>query len=493
MGSLRQRWPRCIIVSSLVDALCWMRDVLSDRLDRPEFPSDYRDEFQAYIDELKQLKTILETENFATRLRCWAGREVFRDYKDDLKVGEGYRFERELKKLAGEAFENPDLLNADLIAWLLSPSSQKSYVFFFLLGRGDEALIFRERIEVLAQRLDGARAFAAYWGGWSERDPEAAEERLDQLATSYAVTADALIQATAWLGGSQAAIDRAIKQIQAGRVHPEYVARELSVGKFLKQLTEDQLVQLLKAIVGESFEHGASAVDMLRTWILFDKPLRGKLADFAWLCLEQAPPLEPSAFDQLAARLAQDDPRRGLGLLEKLIKRSEEVGKHWEPLAPYNGKQFWKALYTIDSRRLIGLLLNVARVNVQMQVYLSWQLRGLLDQELDKNLLLSFAKDSLECARIIASWITSAKAGFWPIVDELVERHPNDEELLSNLTSGLEQFGTATVGPSIALRQEIEQHLHEPSTPSGVRTWLREVVGRLVKVISRQIIWEYRE
>jgi hypothetical protein len=269
------------------------------------------------------------------------------------------------------------------------------------------------------------------------------------------------------------------------------------VGTFLKPLTESQFVQLLKAIVGETFEHGASAVEMLRTWLLYKKPMQGNLADFAWLCLEQAPPVEPSVFDLFAAELAQDNPERGFGLLEKLIERSDEARKHWDPLDSYNGKQFWKALYANDRRRLIGLLLNAARTNVQMRFHLCWQLRDLLNQEQDKDLLLSFAKDSIKHARIVASCITSAKPGFWPIAFELAKTYPNDEKLLSNLTSGLEQHGTATIGPRSllygGLRHEIGQILREPSTPPEVHVWLREVLIRLEGEISRQIIWDYDE
>ena len=362
-------------------------------------------------------------------------------------------------------------------------------------------MIFRERIEALAQRPDGASPFGAYWGGWGKRDPEAVEKRLDQLATSNAVAGEAIVQATGWLGTSKAAIDRVRGQIETGRVHPEYIARQLGIGRFLKPLTDDQFEQLLKAIVGETFEHGAAAVDMLRMWILFDKPVQGRLADFAWRCLEQAPPVEPPAnsweFDQLAAELTQDDPEHGFSLLERLIERSEEDRNRWDPLDPYEGNQFWKALHSSDRRRLIGLLLSAARRNVHTRFRLSWLLRELLDQEGDRDLLLSFAKDGLECARIIASCITSAKPGFWFIAFELVRMYPRDEGLHSNLTSSFAQEGAWVSGPMSrfyeARKQEVEQILGEPSTPPEVRAWLREVVRRLEGEISRQIIWEYDE
>jgi hypothetical protein len=488
-------------VSSLVDALCWMRDVLSERLDKPQFPSNYRGKFQAYVGELKRLRTALETTSFATRLRRWAGREVFDDHGDDLKAGGSPRFERELMKLAGEAIENPDLLHADLMEWLLSPSSQRSHVFFFFLGRSDDTLIFRERIESLAQRSDGASAFAAYWGGWAKRDPEVAEKWLDQLVTSNTVTGEAIVQATGWLGASQAAIDRVRGQIETGHIHPDYVARVLGGGRFLKQLTEDQFEQLLKAIAGETFEHGAAAVDMLRMWILLDKPVQGTLADFAWRCLEQAPAVEPPAisweFDQLAAELTQDDPERGFIFLERAIERYEDERKRWDYLDPDEGRRFLKALQSSDRKRVISILLNAARTDVRMRFRLSWLLRELVDQERDQEILLSFAKDDIENARFIAACITTAKPGFWPIASELVQKHPHDDKLLANLTSGLEQEGSVISGSMSqfyqALRGEVEQILSEPSTPLAVKAWLREVRGRLEREVSSQIIWEYDE
>jgi hypothetical protein len=179
-----------------------------------------------------------------------------------------------MMKLAEEAVKNPGLLKPDLIEWLLSPSSQRSGAFFFFLGRSDEGLTFHKDIEALGQRPDGAGAFSAYWSGWAKRDRDTAERHLDELACSNAVTGDAIVQATAWLGAGQAAIDRVRVQIQIGRVDPEYVARMLMVGQFMKSLTEVQFEQLLKAIAGETFKHAAATVIMLDMWIYFGRSLR---------------------------------------------------------------------------------------------------------------------------------------------------------------------------------------------------------------------------
>ncbi len=60
----------------------------------------------------------------------------------------------------------------------------------------------------------------------------------------------------------------------------------------------------------------------------------------------------------------------------------------------------------------MGLLLKTARKDALREFRLSCRMRELLDQEQDKDLLLSLAKE-IENARIISNWTTSAKTGFW--------------------------------------------------------------------------------
>jgi len=488
-------------VSSLVDALCWMRDVLAERLEKSAFPSDRRDAFQMHLTALDQLKVSVETASFATRLKRWAGREAYGEDEEDLTSGAHPQFERELIKLADEAVKNPSLLTPDLVEWLLSPSSLRGRAFFYFLGNVDAGLIFHKRLEALGRQPEAAEAFSAYWVGWGKRDQEAAESRLDQLSSAYAVTGKAIVLASVWLGASQAAVARVKAQIQAGCVDPEDIARTLVVRQFMQGLTEDQFEQLLKGVAGTTFSHGAAAVDMLGMWLHFTRPLQNSLADYAWQCLEHDPLLRSShdawACDRLAAVLAQDDPERGFRLLERLEQRSEEDRHHWDPLEPFGSQrhQFWQVLHTKDRGRLIGLLLDAARTNTLRCDRITWKLRELLDQERDRDLLLAFARGDIEYARIIAGCVTSAKPGFWSIVFAVVQTYPHDEDLLSNLTAGIEQQGAVIEGPMSqfyeARKQEIKQLLHAPSTPPEVRAWLREVIGRLEREIPRQIIWEY--
>jgi hypothetical protein len=485
-------------VSSLISALRVMQDALYKTLERPEFSPDRRSAYQKYIAELDRLKVSLETANFATRLKRWAGK---RAYKDKRTYNGSPHFEEELSKLAEEAVENPSLLNMDLVKWLLSRVSIKSRSFFFLLGNVDEGLVFHDCIEELGNRPDGSEAFSAYWGGWAKRDRKTAEERLERLAGSSAVTGEAIILATGWFDPSQSAIDRIRAQIQAGRVDPEYAGQVVLTSRWVDALTENQFEQLLEAVVGDAVEHAAAALDMLNLWLDCGRPLQGSLADFAWQCLEHDPPARSSSdewnFDRLAAQLTEDDPERGFKLLERIIQRREWNTNRWDPLALGQEHHLWEVLYTKDKKRLVGLLLDASRTDALRQFHLSWRLRELLDQQGDSDLLISFARANIENARIIANWMTSTKAGFWPIAFALVQMCPYDEELLSHLTAGIEQEGNLIGGPMSqfyeARKQEVEQILHEPATPPEVRAWLREVVRRLEGEISRRMIWEYDE
>jgi hypothetical protein len=500
--SMLVEWARSgrpgLEVSSLIGALRRMHKALSTILAKPEFPSERRDEFQACLSDLDRLESDLETASFATRLQRWAGKWAYGDHEDESSSDRHSRFTRELTKLADEVVENPSLLSLDLVEWLLSSPSQRTDAFFFFLGASDEGLFFRECIEALGSRPDGAGAFSAYWSGWAQRDQNAAEKRLDQLTSSNAVTGVAIVLGTVSLGIHQGALSRIIAQIHAGRVDPEYAGRVV-VGKWLEKLTENQFEELIRAVAGDNFEHGASVVDMLHRWSYAGKPLQGNLASFAWQCIGHDIPIRSSIdawkFDQLAARLAHDDSQRGFELMKNLLQRYEMSGNSWDPLEPYGDHAFWKVLYATDKKCLVDLLLNLAQTDVLRRHRLSRRLRELLDQEEDKELLLSFAIDNVENARIIASFITSSKEGFWPMAFTLVQRYPHDEELLSHLTTGVEQLGTAMWG-SVAQfyatqKQEVEQRFHESSTPPEARAWLREVLSRLEREVPRQTVWEY--
>ena len=100
-------------------------------------------------------------------------------------------------------------------------------------------------------------------------------------------------------------------------------------------------------------------------------------------------------------------------------------------------------------------------------------------------------------AELIAEIITTARPGFWSIAFEIVEKYPGNERIQTTLTGGIERQGDFHVGPYSqhleSCRIEVNRVLQDPETPSTVRLWLRDVIGRMESEIAQHVIWEYDE
>jgi len=497
-------WARCekrgLDVTSVSDAIRLIGNTFSKRVHRKVSPPNRRAELQEHIAELDRLRSELEDSHFAVRLKRWAGRWTFEGESKTVDGKRVYRYELELQHLAEQVVAEPSLLNTEVIEWLLSPTAQRSNAFFFQLGQRDTNAVCHPLIEDMGEQENGSEAFAAYLGGWARRDQEAAERRLEELAVSERVTGRAVVRAIGWLDANQAAVDRVKTEVDRGRVDPDFVERVLAVGRWMDGLNRDHFEDLVKTIAGKEFKHAPAAIDMLSMWVQLKRPLEDSLADFAWRCLESDPPVQSPAeawdFDLLAAQLAQDDPDRGFRLLEMLLRRDDDHIR-WCPVAFSSEHQFWDVLHNADRKRLIGLILNLCRTRASMAFYLTWNMRDILNQEADRDVLLFYAKSDIELARIVAASITGAKPGFWPLFFELVQAYPNDERLLSNLAAGVEQNGTVITGPMSQFYEErgleVERLLQDPSTPSVVRSRLREIADRLQREATRQVVWDYDE
>ncbi len=486
-------------VASLLAALRDLRDHLADQLGKDNFPEDRRAEVERHVARLNQMKSDLEEASFSIKLKRWAGQWTNDPEADETQSDGRLKFEVELEKLAQNVVKNPGLLTSDLMTWLVSPSGQKAHVFFYHLGAIDTGGIFRQQIEQLGQCSEGTSAFSAYCGGWAQRDRPAAEAWLDQLARTNAVAGEAIVSATRQIGPSQAAVDRVVGQLKLKRVAPQYVASELWFRRWLEGLSEAQFARLLTAIAGDEFEQGTATLRMLGMWRHLGRPVQGDLAELAWQCLEHHPVVTSSTdawnIDRLAARLAKDNPERGFKLLERTCANNQDERNRWNPLEGARTSELWKVLHAEDRRRLISVLLRAAQKNPIMEMRISWKVPELIDQDSDKDVLITLAKKDIECARMIAGWMTSARPGFWPLCFALHELYPQDERLHVNLAAAIQQMGSVITGPMSRFyedrRKEVEEKLNDPSVPSDVKRWLREVAERLGEGIGRGIIWEY--
>ncbi len=483
-----------IEVSSLASTLELMRD----RFER------LMDEHKGSEEELKgckdkdrvdDLMKKLESGNFETRLKSWAGNWRRNDYQESGSGEYVSRSEQELKKLAEQAVKKPGLLTDSLLKWLLSPRASKSHYFFPHLGREDRDKLFLGIIEELGKDPAKSRFFASYWQGWAERDREGAEARLDELIRLKAVSSEAIVDATSFIEpGSKNAVDRTCEMIVSGRVDAAYAGHTLAHPRWLTGLDVSEFEKLLGAVAGDNLEHAGAAIVMLYYWLYTGKQLAGDLIDFAWRCLESDPELKRVGgmwcFDKLAKNLAKENPERGFALFEKLSKK-EYYGKRYLPLGFGNRHGLWDSLHEFDKNRLLKLTLELSRKGLLMDLGVS----ELLDQKGDADSIISLGKENVEDARTITKFIDWKKdrESFWHIVFALVEAFPDDEQIRRNLSS---RFDTGMIVGFTSefyedLKEDIEARLKDPAAPAAAKPWLQEMLDRLTKDIKSRVVWEY--
>lgn len=487
-----------IDISQLHWAITRTRESFENQIYKPDFPKDRIEEFQSYIIELDEVGNSLERSSFSIQLKRWAGKFGHSVSSDWNKAY------AELDRLGAQACDSPDLLTEHLLNWLLTTSARESRSFFFSLGKRDEARHFLRQVRDLAKAQNGAGAFASYFAGWAERDFPQAEAELDRQANAGLVTGEAIVEATTALGLTDEGVRRIIDQISRQRVPSDFAASLIGIGRRLDNLQPKEFHSLLRAVAGEGLRNSSSVIDLIETWLYHERPLEKELEELAWSCLDQGRPGGSTAawhFDDLAAKLTKRNPERGFQLLARLLNKQRLIDKEgrvknlWDPFALDGGEQFWKALYEADKARLYALIVAAAAEDPLVDFHLSWRMRELIQQHDDKEILRKIAQSDIVLARVIASLMTTATPGFWPLAFDLHLLYPNDEELHAKLVMGIEQMGSMIRGPMSDFYRtqqvEVEQVLQEASTPPSVKSWLREVIDRLGSEISSHVVWEY--
>lgn len=453
-----------------------------------------RDALQAHIRQVHSLLGRFGTADFETRLKRWAGAWA---WGDQMEVGgRRDRYDEELERLAEEAIHDPASVTPEALAWLVSGDAQKAYLFFGHLGRLDLERVWLTRIEELGTR-EGASSFAfsAYFGGMAIAHAAWVRLRLDELVEAGQVTGRAITAATASLPATLAEIARVERLIGEGRVDPEFAEKTLSGGGWIRPLSSDDFLRLLRAIAGPKLKYASLAIDFLGMWRHLNKPLAGCLADFAWQCLERAPLITPNDeydFDTLATYLVDLDPDRGFRLLERLLSLRRK--ESWRPIQRYQQGMFWRRLCSIDRARALGFVLRLATRDPVSRFETTWDLQGSIDQQADSDILLRLVEEGQEHASLVSEIVNAANPGFWPIAIEIAKRYPNNSGILDRLANGVRRESFVIVGPPSAhyqaCREEVQAVLTKPGIPPAVRRWLEQVSAGLQEQAEQHLVSE---
>jgi len=319
-----------VSVTSLFGITDFVRRSFLDRMQKQEIDPERREELERHVEVLSGLVGKLETGSFSVRLKRWAGGWHFEDHEKIVVDGqEVYKFDYELQKLAREVLSDSTLLTEPLVSWLVSGHAIQFHRFFFHLGTLDVNAQFRSKIEEIGAESSGSAAFGAYWGGQVKIDRRRAEARLQELAGLGAISGNAVVTALAHLGPSPSTLRLIRDEIFRARATSKAVSGIL-YGVWITEISPDEFSALLAALVGDRMENAEVAIEVLGRWIHEDRPLEGALGDFAWRCLETAPPVsgtDARHCDRLASKLAQSDPERGYKLLEALLMIAMRVEK----------------------------------------------------------------------------------------------------------------------------------------------------------------------
>lgn len=482
-------------VATLAGALTSLRDELSGYLSRKEIPDGMRAELEECLQDLEGLLSRLEEGGLSVRLRRWAGPWSSADYADLGSPG----YMKKLGALACMAASDPSLISLANLEWLLSPEAAKSNAFFWALGSADGGRNFLEQLLHAPDSEGQARALIDYWAGWTQSDSEGARaclfERLrhGDLDTALALQLFSLFE-------PRDDVVRGIREIlTSGQVNTSLASRALNAPAWLKRLSASQFGDLL-GWLRESGGMADDLVPLLMTWQRHGGPLEGCIAESAWACLEERPVLarrnDFPACDHLASELAQAEPDRALALLKVSLGRREgDDQRRWEPLYSFGGThRFWNVLVKLRPRALLSTLLDKGR-DPEQRVRMAWDVRRLLPQEDLAQELIELGTSDVEAARVVSSWLTGAKGGFWRVCFKLIEAFPHDEEVSGNLIAGIEREGSGFWGTvsdhHLASVEEVRRILEAPDTPSAVRLWLGDYVQRMQRHAATQVTWEY--
>ena len=454
------------------------------------------------VREVERLIEQLDSGDFAVRLKKLAGGWTLEDYKyeTDEDAHNLERGVRKLRDLARETIDNPEQLTDELLEWLCSPEAEKGHIFFWQLGKLDEERRWLSKVEQLGARDEGAVSSGAYYAGLADHDREFVEDRLDELVGSGGLTDQSILMAIGRLGGSQRGIERVEKLLADGRLEPALVGQAIS-GRWTESLEPEECLRLLRLLAGSALTNAIIAVRVANLWELMGKPLEGDLADFVWQCLGKArssSQRDDYDLDRLSAALAQRNPEEGFRLFEGLLRGIDEAG--WEPISDRPENQLWHTLRNADRERAIRLAVSLAATDEPRIIGIPQMLQGLLDQQTDRELLLSLAMEEEKQAEIIANSITADEAGFWPLAVQLVAQHPGNEDIQSGLELGARRirggfifFGGSLADQTESVLEEVETVLEDTDMPEAARLWLEDFTAILREKVKRERIEEADE
>jgi len=484
-AATKERETDTFDVSDLADAMVWGRHAVRGDNNDAAADGTTRETMRA----LSEMIDLLLGASFAVRLKLWVGGWLLDPENTPAPRAAA---DAAIAGLAREVHQTPSLLTEELVQWLSSGAAQAGK-FWSQLGLADINGIFRPRILGFAATDAGVNAFIAYILGWCSRDRDGGRQFFSDVAGAEIATPRAILFGALEIDPPDQGTDRIVELLQTGRIDGERMVDPLLGARWLREVSEHDLVRVLRLIAGPDFA-GGSQIPHFIFFRVHDTPLAaGPLADLGWEYLEAHQPanvhLADFYSDQLAARLAPLDRERAFALLRTTI-RDERSGHRWNPLASRPQLSFWRELSRLDRGRALATLLDASRSHGNARYTINWYLPYLIDVEADAALLGDYAARGEDEALTVCQALTGGRSGFWPLAFRLVNLYPVSVQLRSDLELRVEQMGQMISGPYSEhfqrCRDDVEQALRLPGVTDPIRTWLTDFSARLARAVDEQ-------
>lgn len=132
----------------------------------------------------------------------------------------------------------------------------------------------------------------------------------------------------------------------------------------------------------------------------------------------------------------QTNVAQGFRLLEKLLLKQLTEYRCWNPINSNHQREFWEFLYSNNRRLAIYIPLKVSLQYPREYSFIRWHFQRIVNQEKDSDLLIEFALDSEEQAKIVCGILSIHKSNFWQIAFAIITQYPENQNI-QNLLSGL--------------------------------------------------------
>ncbi|MDR3409935.1 MAG: hypothetical protein P4L87_03155, partial [Formivibrio sp.] len=228
---------------------------------------------EVVISKLRALLSNLVGDSFHSRLRRYAGLELFED-QYDRNGNQTNRIASDIRRLAEEALTSPASLSAEL-GWLVTDEAKNGYLFGKALGQFDTQR--QAWSDILgAYFAAGDRAHDYFIGGYLtavfEREPESWERIIIDLA---AIDQNLqLLPRLVWRSGMSDAVAGLISRlVRDGKLAPESLGI-FSTGRTSAPLTNERFAEWLDILVSiGSFPASAAALNLASMSILGGRTL----------------------------------------------------------------------------------------------------------------------------------------------------------------------------------------------------------------------------